>query len=309
MRFSFFTDLHLTDNIPCHRTDNYIVTLCNKLQMVYELSRQNDCECVGFGGDFCDRQKITDYDVIKYAVSVLTESNLPTYACIGEHDLYGHNPETYTKSTLSFINHYCPNLHLLWEPVHLDNGVSFYAKHEWQKMDDAAKIQVDSSRYNILLCHELLHSKKMPFEIICTKDLVLPFDLVCSGDLHCGFPAHKVGNTWYCNPGSLARKATSDSKRMPKMLIIDVKKGRDPWIREQILPGFKQGHEVLSVGLSETVRKFESIVDMTKFIQGFEEYSHEKTDIYELFNNFKTQHEVKPDIISYIDNVKTRLNK
>lgn len=305
MRFSFYTDLHLTDNSPCHRIDNYVQTLCNKLKTVYDLSVANDCECVTFGGDFFDRHKIYDYDVIQHAISVIKNSGIQTYACIGEHDLYGHSPETYTKSTLSFLCNFTPNMNLLWKPVHLPNGVSFYGKHEWEKMDDFANIQLDKSRYNVLLCHELLYNKKMPYSITNTADLDLPFDLVCSGDLHCGFEPHQVKNTWYCNPGSLARRTTADIRRMPKMLIVDVRKGYDPIIRGQVLPGFKPGKEVLEIGLSETIRNFESKIDMTKFVQSFETLEHEKMDIYDLFDEFKAKNLVKNDIIAYIQSLKS----
>jgi len=165
-------------------------------------------------------------------------------------------------------------------------------------------IPLDNSRYNVLLCHELLYNKKMPFGIINTVDLDLPFDLVCSGDLHCGYAPHKVKNTWYCNPGSLARKATSDSKRMPKIFIIDVQKGYEPMIDSFNLPVGKAGHEVFSKGLGDIIKEFESGIDMTKFIQGFDEFKTERTDIYTLFENFKMNHPVKQDVVDYIETLK-----
>jgi len=309
MKFSFYTDIHLTDNAPCHRIDNYVDVLCQKVKTVYDLSIQNGCDFVAFGGDMFDRHIIPAFDVINFVEDVINGAGLITYACIGEHDLYGHNPSSYPSSTLAHLCRHTPGIHLLWEPEKIGDDTVIYAKHEWQTMEEAAKMQVDPSKYNILLCHELLYDKKMPFSTTFTKDLILPFDLVCSGDLHCGYVPHKVRNTWYCNPGSLARKATSDAKRMPKMLFIEFEKGKEPYIREQILPNSKRGNEVFSVGISETVRKFESEIDMSKFAKGFDEISRGSTDIYELFDVYLQTHSVKKDVIDYFKEVKGKLGR
>ena len=309
MKFSFYTDIHLTDNIPCHRIDNYINILCQKVQSVYDISVQNGCDFVTFGGDLFDRHIIGSNIVVDSVEDSMEKSGLITYACIGEHDLYGHSPDTFPASTLAHLCRHTPSLRILWKPQKIGDDVVIYGKHEWQTMDEIAKTEVDPSKYNILLCHELLYDKKMSFSTTYTKDLVLPFDLVCSGDLHCGYKPHKVGKTWYCNPGSLARKATSDAKRMPKILLIETYKGHDPYIHEQILPGFKRGNEVFSVGISEVVRKFESEVDMTKFVKGFDELVCERTDIYELFDAYRQNNEVKKDVVEYMADVKKRLGK
>jgi len=305
MKFSFFTDIHLTDNTPKYRIDKYPETLVNKLRSVYDLSLENGCECVAFGGDFFDRKTIDDYSIIKAAINIINESGLRTYACIGEHDLYGHNKDTFPESALAFLCGFAPDFINLWNPVHLDNGVSFYSKHEWEKMDDLGTIKVGPSRYNVLLCHELLYNKKMPFGITNTADLDLQFDLVCSGDLHCGFNPHKVKNTWYCNPGSLARKSTSDIKRMPRFFIIDVQKGYDPVIISKYLP-FKAGNEVFAKGLVDIIKDYDSEYDMTNFVSSFDELKVERTDIYELFMKYRTTHEVKKDVIEYIESLKNK---
>lgn len=303
MKFSFFTDIHLTDNTPKYRIDKYPEILVEKLRYVFQLSLENKCECVAFGGDFFDRKTIDDYSVIKSAINIINESGVKTYACVGEHDLYGHNKDSFPESALAFLCGFAPNYINLWNPVHLENGVSFYAKHEWEKMDDLRDIKVDTGRYNILLCHELLYNKKMPFGITNTADLDLQFDLVCSGDLHCGFNPHKVKNTWYCNPGSLARKATSDIKRMPKFFIIDVQKGYDPFIISKNLPS-KSGNEVFAKGLADIIKDYDSEYDMSAFVNGFDELKAERTDIYELFENYRITHDVKKDVAEYIESLK-----
>jgi len=309
-RFGFYTDSHITENRPVHRTDDYVNTIPEKIEMIYDFAAQNDFDFMTFGGDLCDRYQIFSYPVINRVIKAI---NLTTYACIGEHDLYGHAPETFSGSALSFICNYCHNFRILWQPVHLENGISIYAKHEWETMESAAKTEVDKSRFNVLLCHELLYNKKMPFGIIDTKDLDLPFDLVCSGDLHCGYTTHKVKNTWYCNPGSLARKTTADAKRMPKLLMIDAVKGKEPGIREIIVPRSRPGNEVFSVGISETVKKLISEMDISGVVDSINETTNlsrdEHTDIFELFQQHSQQVKIPDKVLEYYKEVCERINK
>lgn len=319
IRAGFFTDIHLTENAPCHRLDDYIKTQAQKLESAYNVFVQNGCDFVMFGGDFYDRhiiaskyegQIISSYKIVNTAIKIMKESGLMTYACIGEHDLYGHHVSTYPESTLAFMADYCPEFRILWTPEHLANGISLYPKHEWQKMTDVDKTVVDSQRFNILVCHELLHIKKMPFETVYTKELTLPYDLVVCGDLHCGFEPHKVGKTWYANPGSLVRKTTADSKRMPKVLLIDIEHGYEPIIREVILPCAKKGSEVLGIGIAETVRSFETDLDISGFASGFDALTaHENTDIYRLFEDFRANNGVRSDVLDYYKKVKQGLQK
>lgn len=307
-KFGFFTDAHVTENKPVHRVDDYLNTVPQKIERIYDFAKQNDFDFMTFGGDLCDRHQIFSYPIINRVISAIS---MPTYACIGEHDLYSHAPETYKGSALAFICNYCPNLKILWEPVHLENGISIYAKHEWEKMEDAAKTEVDKSRFNVLLCHELLYNKKMPFGIIDTATLDLPFDLVCSGDLHCGFQPHKVKNTWYCNPGSMVRKTTADIKRMPKFLMIEASKGFEPVIKEVIIAGSRPGPEVLQVGISETVRKLVSEIDIKGLAENIEQATKdnqkEHNDIFVLLEGHARQIGIPESVMSYYLEVKERI--
>ncbi|MCK9154594.1 MAG: metallophosphoesterase [Paludibacteraceae bacterium] len=309
-RFGFFTDAHLTENRPVHRIDDYINTIPEKIEMIYDFAAQNEFDFMTFGGDLCDRFQIFSYPLINRVIKAI---NLTTYSCVGEHDLCAHAPETFGGSALSFICTYCPDFKILWKPVHLENGISIYAKHEWETMESAEKTEVDKSRFNVLLCHELLYDKKMPFKTTFTKDLDLPFDLVCSGDLHCGFSPHKVRNTWYCNPGSLARKTTADEKRMPKMLMIDAVKGKEPGIREIIIPRSRPGSEVFSVGISETVKKLVSGMDVSGVVNSINETmklgNNEHSDIFMLFDEHSRQVKINENVLAYYHEVCEKIKK
>jgi predicted MPP superfamily phosphohydrolase len=210
----FYTDIHLTGHTPRHRIDDYPKTLNLKLHEVYAVAKAESCEFVAFGGDFFDTHRIFNYDVISEAMEAVGSSPLVTYAVIGEHDLYGHNPHTFPKSTLAFFTRHCRNMRILNEPISV-NGVMLHPKHEWQSMDEVIGASVDKTKLNILICHELLSDKTAMFEVVLTSSLNSPYDLTVSGDLHHGFAAHEVNGAWYCNPGSLARKAINEIDRFP----------------------------------------------------------------------------------------------
>ena len=307
-RFSFFADIHLSENTPRNRTDDYPQSLCDKLSEIYRISKETGCAFVCCGGDIFDRYSVYSYKIVDHVISVLDSSGLKTYTCLGEHDLRGHNGGTFDKSTLGFVNKYCDSLSVVNAPVRACDEVMLYAKHEFQTMEEAKKTVIDQSVFNVLLCHELLYDKKMPFATTFTGDLDLPFGLVCSGDLHSGFSPHKVKNTWYCNPGAAARKTVAEIKRKPKMLIIDVEPGYDPVIREEIIPHI-DGKNVFSIRLSDALIDTNTKMDIKDFKSGFDVLGGQRTDVYALFEEYRKEHPVDKDVMAYYHTLRDKIEK
>jgi hypothetical protein len=60
--------------------------------------------------------------------------------------------------------------------------------------------------------------------------------LVVSGDLHAGIPMQRVEDSWYCNPGALARVSIADYDRIPQVAIIDMEPGSGHVDRIEYVP-------------------------------------------------------------------------
>jgi len=298
-RFLFYTDLHLAGENPRHRIDDFSRALLDKLKEIYVLAESEGCQFVAFGGDFFNSHRMFSYGVIDDAMDVVCSSPVRTYMVVGEHDLYGHNIDTYGSSTLAHVVRRCGTIEILWEP--LDFGeVVLYGKHEPDKMADAMVTVVDPEKVNVLVCHELLTPNPVPFEVIDTATLQdCPFDMVVSGDLHDGFDTHRVGNTYFVNPGSLARRSTADAGRWPQVAIIDVEKGKKPVVDLRRLECAKHGHEVFGESIAEVARRGEEF-DAEGFAKELMEFEAESVDVHELVQKAGAKAGLRTEVLEYL---------
>lgn len=307
MRFLFYTDTHLSGKTPRHRTDDYPSAIVAKMVEIYRMAEELGCEFLGFGGDFFKTHRIFSYGVIGDVMDVVCDSKLQTYACIGEHDLYGHSPNTYSSSTLAFIDRRCSNLHMLMEPLELPTasgpGMVLHAKHEWEAPADiqGKGRTVDQSKLNILLCHELITNEEAPFDVVDTATLTgSPFDLVCSGDLHTGYEPHAVDGTWFCNPGAICRENIGrDIGRMPQVALIDIEKGDVPNIQYVRLECPAPGTEVFGESIAEIARAREEF-DGDSFAKEMLELEADSVDVHELIQTVGKASSVRPKTLAYL---------
>jgi len=301
MRFGFYTDIHLSGKTPRHRVDDFPSAIIAKLKETYQKVEELGCEFLTFGGDFCKTHRIFSYNVMADAMDIVCDSNLKTYACIGEHDLYGHSPNTYPSSTLSFIDRRCSNLVILHDPIELPGGIVIHGKHEWEDMNEAIARPVDKSKLNILICHELITNEGAPFDVIDTSTLTpCNFDLVCSGDLHNGYEPHDVDGTWFCNPGAMARENIGrDADRDPQFAVIDIEKGAIPVIQYRKIECARPGTEVFGETIAEMARARDEF-DGDGFADEMMELEAESVDVHELIQTVGKASGIRQPVLDYL---------
>jgi len=305
MKFLFYTDIHLSGMTPRHRVDNFSQALIGKLRESYSLAESLDCEFIAFGGDFFNSHRIFSYEIISEAMDIVGGSKLVTYAAVGEHDLFGHSPDTFATSTLAFFERHCPKLYILREPFEIGNVV-LHAKHEWEDMRESMKRKVDESKLNILICHELITNQSPMFDVISTESLKpCPFDIVVSGDLHDGFEPHEVDGKWFVNPGSLARRAINDSYRMPQVAVIDMEKGQIPVIEMRRLECAKTGSEVFGESIAEIARSKDDF-DGEAFAEEMLEFEAESVDVHELIQKVGRKKGLRDEVLDYLATKKSQ---
>jgi len=299
-KFLHFTDFHLEGENPRHRIGDYPHMLIDKQREIYQIAEEEGCQFVTFGGDWCNYYRIFDYNIIADSMDIVCGSPIKTYMVIGEHDLYGHNIKTFKSSTLAFMIRRCSQMKVLWEPTQVGE-VMLYGKHEPDKMADAIAWEKDSSKVNILVCHELLTCTEAPFEVINTNTLHnTGYDLVVSGDLHSGFPTHQVEETWYCNPGSLARRSTKDACRFPQVAIISIEKGQKSQIELRRLKCGKPGSEVFGESILEIANEGNN-ADPSAFATELLQFEAEATDVHDLVQKAGKKAGIREPVLRYID--------
>lgn len=297
-KFLFFTDSHLAGENPRHRIDDFPKALIEKQREIYATAAAENCDFVAFGGDWFNYYRIFNYEVIADSMDIVCGSKLQTYLVVGEHDLYGHNMDTYASSTLAFFVRRCGRMTILWEPEEVA-GVVLYGKHEPTKMDDALAFQKDPSKCNILVCHELITCNAAPYDVISTSTLRnTGYDLVVSGDLHDGYRTHEVDGTWFCNPGSLARRATSDANRWPQMAIVTIEKGKPPEIEIRRLKCGKKGSDIFGESIAEVAKAGDA--DTSVFTNELLQFEAESTDVHDLVQKTGSKAGLREEVLTYL---------
>lgn len=301
MRFGFYTDIHLAGVSPRHRTDDFPRALLAKLGEIYQTAEQAGCEFMAFGGDFFNTHRVFSYEIIGDAMDIICESDLHTYGCVGEHDLYGHSPDSYPSSTLAFFIRRCPHFHILFHPMEVGEVV-LHGKHEWEPVAsiNGEGHDVDPAKYNILVCHELITNRKAPFDVTHTSTLTeSPFDLVCSGDLHSGYSPHEVNGTWFCNPGSIARRNTSDTWH-PTMAIIDVEKGIPPVFNLVKLKSARPHDDVFGESVADILSEKQEAREGDEFAEELLKFEADAVDVHDLIQKVGMSKGIRKALLDYL---------
>lgn len=256
MKILYFTDTHIRGTNPKNRTDNFLDTLKEKFNEVLEISLKENVDYVLHGGDLFDRPDISVSIVGEFA-KILNNFKAPIYVLSGNHDIFGHNPDTINRTMLGLLeNTGVINL--------LNNKTIFLQKDVKVQltgfpyifgMDDDSTIsgyivdKIDSScDYAIHMTHGFLIDKPFRKEVPHTliediKDTKA--DITLGAHYHYGFKTTEINGKYFINPGALVRISNSiiEINRKPKVNIIEL--GDKINIREVYLKCAKPGEEVL----------------------------------------------------------------
>lgn len=264
MRFLFFTDTHIRGNSPANRKDNFPDTLEAKLKEIVDIIEQEDIDYALCGGDIFD-SPMPSIPVVTRYVRILKDMGVPIYAVAGNHDMYGHNPDTLDRTMIGFLNSIgLINLVRPGQKVMLDEGgtrVQITGQEFTYSLDDGSGegyiVRDKEADVAIHMVHGFLTDIRM-FEgaRFTTTDRIMDTkaDITLAGHNHAGFKDVTDGGRYIINPGGLARVTNhlSEMGRMPQVVIIEL--GSGITIRKRILKTAKRGEEVLDRSALEATR-------------------------------------------------------
>lgn len=237
MKLLFFTDTHIRATNPNSRKDDYVESLKEKLIEVGEIAKNNNIDFILHGGDLFDRPDVPVRVVGEFA-NILNDYSTPIYIISGNHDIYGHNPKTVSRSMLGLLNQIkFVKLIEFGSPVFLTkdeitiqiSGVPYIYDIDTNYKKYYFPNRLSKSDYHILMIHSFLIDK--PFIESVSHTLIddiknLDADIVLAGHYHTGFGIKKYNNKFFINPGSIARTYNSNPEinRIPQVVILDFKK-------------------------------------------------------------------------------------
>lgn len=288
LKLLFLTDTHIRGTTPKNRKDNLVETLEKKLMEIINIIQEYDIDYVLHGGDLFDRPDISVSIVSNFA-AILNKFNVPIYIVSGNHDIYGHNPDTINRTMLGLLD--ALNVVTIVnrdEPIYLSkNGikVQLTGQSYTYNIDDRANLDnymvsnipkdVD---YAIHMVHGMLLNKPfikgIPYTLI--DDIKeTKAHITLAGHYHSGFGVVEIDGRYFVNPGSLVRitNSLSEIERTPKVALINLddtieikllelkiaEKGNKILDRQEI-----ENHVFKSERLFEFKQSIDSVIDFEK---------------------------------------------
>lgn len=309
MRFGFTTDWHLKINGYSSRIDDYQLSILNKVRDCYQHASTINLDFMINGGDTFDAPPLNSFDVVEmihHLVDIFREYGKPTYFIIGNHDIYGNNPDRYKKSALRYLERMSNGLFVLVnDELELPDCV-IHACHTYHSPMRLIPSVPPSDKFQIVVDHHLLHDKEESFNVISTKDIgKTNANLVLSGDLHCGYPFHYSDGTAYYNPGSLSRSSTHHIDRIVKMGVFDYYKLDLGWMIDfsEYIPKQRPGREIFKENIiQKKTKKLE--IDSSTFINNFAEIKKRSVDIFQLLEAVSIQDKKPKELMDFIKEFK-----
>ena len=206
-------DLHLSENRPSCRTDDYIETQLSKLDYLCKLSSDDD-NIMTVSGDFFDIPKPSLYFVHKI-IKTLKKYKIKIYCIPGQHDLPDHSIKDINKTGLGVLSA-AGMVELILNPklpIEIIKDIFLYGCPFGLK-----PIQPNNDNFNVLLWHEMIiQSKIWTGQKALSSNVLLrkfKYDIIISGDNHQTF-IEEYKDRLLINPGSVLRKTIKQIKHTP----------------------------------------------------------------------------------------------
>ncbi|MCX7570729.1 metallophosphoesterase family protein [Tumebacillus sp. DT12] len=278
MKLLYLTDTHIRASSPQNRTDDFVTTLKNKMREVNEIAQREGVQAILHGGDFFDIPS-PSLAVSGDFVSIMSEAGVPIYGIAGNHDIFGHNPDTLPRTVLGFLDRLGivklihPGQPLLLK--HNDVQVQISGQHyhyDLDRRDPRLDYVIDhvEGDIGIHLVHGMLMDKAFIEGVAHTRvDQILDTKahLTLCGHNHIGWPEVKHDGKIFYNPGGLTRLSNhpADAGRTPQVLILDMT-GGELKIKKVKLKSAPPGEEVLDRSKNEEAAFMQQ--RLAEFVQG-----------------------------------------
>lgn len=247
IRLVWRTDVHLSDNPPASRKDDWTATVLDKLRQVGEVARRVQASAVIDGGDFFHVKSPTrnSHELIRRVAEVHAAYPCPVYANVGNHDCVYGDYAYLDQQPLGvlFATGVFKRLYDQHEAVFTDGeiqvrvvGVPYHGTT--YDMNRFRSITKGTEDHLVCAAHVLASptggSMFEGEDIIKYSDLDgLAPDIFAFGHWHKDQGVETVGRHSIINIGSLTRGSLSQDEveRRPACAIMTFQKGQPPQIQ------------------------------------------------------------------------------
>lgn len=232
IKFIHVTDIHIMGRTPKYRKDDFLQTVLEKVRWVQDYAKSVGATAILCTGDLFDRAD-TAYSVLNDLMPVMQSSEIPWISIIGNHDEYGYNPETISRTPMGtllnsgIVQHVSYENPIIYNPnfarregvvitgcdstILTDNRED--KEYDYGIVNGAEHVGLltgDESVTTIHLSHGFLADKDWGEHIHHTqiKEIYdkVQADIILCGHEHSGFGVVRASNgKIFINPGALGR--------------------------------------------------------------------------------------------------------
>lgn len=313
VKLLFVGDWHLRGNNPRNRTDDYPETAKAKLREVFKIAVDNGVDAILQPGDIFDRPEVGIAVLLDYA-KVLKESPVSIYCTIGNHDIYGYNLDSYSRTSLRLLELLVPQLTVLKgdDYAYLANGryrVYLTATPYSKDMDvngygySPDTGHMGSDRIVVHIAHGMLLDHKPPFDRYTDLYKVdTEADVILTGHDHTGYGKYyrSADNKLFVNPGSLLRMSASlgEMSRKVQVALISIDEIKGTYSADFIpVTCAKPGEEVLDRSRIEAEQERQyAMENFSALIQG---HTGNKVlmDINQIIDQVAAEEKYSPEVV------------
>jgi len=350
MKFLYFGDKHERVTSPENRLDNFKETQKIKTKEILELGKKYGVSAFLQPGDFFDTpnppldfvsevmEQWTGQNIheifAKFVAGELREADvmdiiksyIPLIGVAGNHELYGNNIKTLSKTAIGFINRMgLMRFATKDNPYffHTDDGLKIAITGTHYHLDIDSPEHLDDyivdeklGDYHIHIVHGMLSDKDMGKYVRHTLVEQIKHtkaDLTISGHDHIGFPITEIDGKYFVNPGAIPRMSNDvkEMKRKPKVLLIDITKDNGLQLKEIYLKSAQKGDTVLNrTKIIERKKKEQRLEEFKKAVR--DAGMKKATDITEIIRDLADTKdvslEIKDDLLGRISEKKREMN-
>lgn len=212
-------DLHITDQRPANRLDeNYLDTMSDKLDFIFETGDKEDCKIIIFPGDIFNTHRAKDF-LKAFLADKIMNQDAEVLCVFGQHGLRYHSSDR--SNTPLNVLHVAEVLSILNEAPYEIEGINFYGASFGEEIPEVK----NPKTFNILVTHRMIITEKLwkEQEEFSRASILLKntkYDLIISGDNHMGFiQTHKDKTLINC--GSLMRSSIDQEDHKPFVVVYD----------------------------------------------------------------------------------------
>lgn len=286
MKILYTGDWHIRGNNPRARVDDYKETVKGKLRQVFQLAKSYGVKYIVTPGDTFDRPDAAVALVLDFARLIWKETPVPIITTAGNHDLFGHNPDSFGRTSLAVLSAILRDKFKVI--LHPQEGFrDVIGQRENRRLYSFTAIpfspQVDRGGFGycpgigstdtetlVHISHGMLLDHVPPWDkYTLVEEVQTKADIVLAGHDHLGFGVIKRRDgKIFVNPGGLMRISASvaEINRPVRVAVIDLDTKDVKLVPLQVQPGDKvldRSHLEQAAAREESMRGFTEILDQS----------------------------------------------